>query len=61
MTCATDKMVCVWDVETGTRIKKMRGHSSIVNSCYPARRGPPLVVSGGDDGYIKVRLICFTD
>ncbi|XP_072028247.1 U5 small nuclear ribonucleoprotein 40 kDa protein-like [Amphiura filiformis] len=54
ITCATDKMVCMWDVETGTRIKKMRGHSSIVNSCYPARRGPPLVVSGGDDGTIKL-------
>lgn len=30
------------------------GHSSFVNSCYPSRRGPQMVVSGADDCTIKV-------
>jgi WD40 repeat protein len=29
-------------------------HSSFVNSCCPARRGPPLIVSGSDDGTAKL-------
>lgn len=31
-TCATDNTVAVWDVPTGTRIKKLKGHASFVNS-----------------------------
>ena len=54
VSCSTDKLLCLWDTETGTRIKKMRGHTAFVNSVYPARRGPSLIVSGGDDGTIKV-------
>jgi len=53
-TASTDKSVAVWDVETFTRIKKFRGHSGFVNSCYPARRGPDLIVSGGDDCTTKL-------
>ncbi|KAF8819855.1 U5 snRNP-specific protein [Cardiosporidium cionae] len=30
------------------------GHVSLVNSCNCARRGPPLLVSGSDDGTTKV-------
>ena len=30
--CATDNSVAVWDVPTGTRIKKLKGHASFVNS-----------------------------
>ncbi|KAI5396507.1 hypothetical protein KIW84_062645, partial [Lathyrus oleraceus] len=29
-------------------------HLSYVNSCCPSRRGPPLVVSGSDDGTAKL-------
>ncbi|XP_063951184.1 U5 small nuclear ribonucleoprotein 40 kDa protein-like [Lytechinus pictus] len=54
VSCATDKMVCLWDTETGARVKRMRGHTSFVNSCYYARRGPSLVTSGSDDGTIKI-------
>ena len=32
----------------------MAEHSSFVNSCCPARRGPPLIVSGSDDGTAKL-------
>lgn len=44
------KIIGIWDVESQKLIKKMKGHTSYVNSCHPARRGPDLVVSGSDDG-----------
>jgi Prp8 binding protein len=51
---STDNTVGVFDVTTGSRIKRMKGHTTFVNSCHPARRGPPLVVSGSDDCSIKI-------
>ncbi|KAF3660550.1 putative ion channel CASTOR-like isoform X1 [Capsicum annuum] len=33
-------------------------HSSFVNSCCPARRGLPLIVSGSDDGTAKLWDMC---
>lgn len=53
-TASADKNVAIWDAETCKRIKKFSGHSSFVNSCFPARRGPDLIVSGSDDGYTKI-------
>ena len=53
---STDKTVGVWDSETGERIKRLKGHTSFVNSCYPARRGPQLVCTGSDDGTVKVTV-----
>lgn len=52
---STDKTVGVWDSETGERIKRLKGHTSFVNTCYPARRGPQLICTGSDDGTVKVR------
>ena len=54
VSCSSDKTVACWDYETGMRIKRLKGHSSFVNSCCPARRGPELIVSGSDDGTVKV-------
>ncbi|KAF4742393.1 U5 small nuclear ribonucleoprotein, partial [Perkinsus olseni] len=54
VSCSADKSVALWDVEEGKRIKKLRGHGAVVNSCQVTRRGVPLVVSGGDDGSIKL-------
>lgn len=51
---SADKTVAAWDVQSGARIKKVVGHNSFVNSCCPARRGPPLFVSGSDDGTAKL-------
>ncbi|XP_018603419.1 U5 small nuclear ribonucleoprotein 40 kDa protein [Scleropages formosus] len=51
---STDKTVAVWDSETGERIKRLKGHTSFVNSCYPARRGPQVVCTGSDDGTVKL-------
>ncbi|RUS20404.1 u5 small nuclear ribonucleo protein 40 kDa protein-like protein [Endogone sp. FLAS-F59071] len=53
-TCSTDKTLGLWDAATGERVKKFKGHTGFVNSCSPARRGPEIVVSGGDDGLIKL-------
>ena len=55
---STDKTVAVWDSETGERVKRLKGHTSFVNSCYPARRGPQLVCTGSDDGTVKVSVLC---
>ncbi|TKR72317.1 hypothetical protein L596_019786 [Steinernema carpocapsae] len=57
VTCATDKTVRVWDMETGACQRKFKNHRDIVNSCYPARRGPQLIVSCSDDGQILVHDI----
>ncbi|CAG0880587.1 unnamed protein product [Darwinula stevensoni] len=51
---STDKTIGMWDVQTGARLKKMKGHTSFVNSCGVARRGPPLIVSGSDDCTVKM-------
>lgn len=53
-TASTDKTIGVWDTMTGERIKRMKGHTSFVNSVDCARKGKPLVVSGGDDCQVKV-------
>lgn len=53
ISCSVDKTLHVWDAETGRRVKKLREHGGLVNSCCPARRGPTLV-SGSDDTTARV-------
>ncbi|KAI6191885.1 WD-40 repeat protein [Aphelenchoides bicaudatus] len=55
--CSTDKTVRIWDMETGTCARKFTNHTDFVNSAHPARRGPVLVVSGGEDGLCLVHDI----
>ena len=55
ISASSDKSVRAWDAVTGNQIKKMAEHDNFVNSCCPMKRGPPLVVSGSDDGTAKVR------
>jgi len=57
MSASTDKTGAIWDVEAGKRVKKLKGHSSFVNSCCASRRGPQLAVTGSDDGTVKVRQV----
>lgn len=52
-TCSTDKFLSVWSVETGQRIRKMKGHQNFVNSLGNARRGVDTLVSGSDDNTSK--------
>jgi Prp8 binding protein len=47
--CSTDKFLSVWNVETGQRIRKMKGHQNFINSMSNARRGVETLVSGSDD------------
>ena len=54
LSCSADKTVRAWDVETGASIKQMKERTGCVNSVCPARRGPPLLVSGSDDGLTKL-------
>jgi Prp8 binding protein len=51
---SADKSLAVFDVEAGQRVKKCGGHTSIVNSCCPAKKGPPLVATGSDDSTVKL-------
>jgi len=64
-TASVDKTIGLWDVETATRIKRMKGHSNLVSSCSPVRRGPPLVCSGSDDSTVRIwderRRGCITE
>ncbi|XP_078432790.1 transducin/WD40 repeat-like superfamily protein [Wolffia australiana] len=54
VSASADKTLRAWDAETGKQIKKMTEHAFVVNACSAARRGPPLVASGSDDGTSKV-------
>ena len=56
-TASTDKTGAVWDCSVGQRIKKLKGHTSFVNSCASSRRGVQVVATGSDDGTIKVLYI----
>ncbi|KAF2072614.1 hypothetical protein CYY_006073 [Polysphondylium violaceum] len=51
---STDKSIGVWDVENSKLIKRIREHKSFINSCCPARRGPPLIASASDDNTSRV-------
>ncbi|CAG5134560.1 unnamed protein product [Candidula unifasciata] len=51
---STDKTIAVWDIETGDRMRKLKGHQTFVNTVSAARRGPQLLCSGSDDGTVKI-------
>jgi Prp8 binding protein len=46
---SADKTSAIWDVDTCTRVKKLRDHKSFVNSVSAARHGDPLLATGSDD------------
>lgn len=52
--CSADMTVCIWDIEYGKRIKKMSGHTGVVNSCNKSYNGNAYIISGADDGTTKV-------
>ncbi|CAJ0586848.1 unnamed protein product, partial [Mesorhabditis spiculigera] len=60
-TCGTDKTVRIWDMETGACKRKFKSHLEIVNACHPARRGPQLVASASDDGFVLVHDLRLRD
>ncbi|ORX51948.1 WD40 repeat-like protein [Hesseltinella vesiculosa] len=54
VSCSADKTVCIWDANSGERVRRWKGHNGVVNSCQVTRRGTEVVVSGSDDGTIKL-------
>ncbi|KAL7288788.1 hypothetical protein TKK_0016767 [Trichogramma kaykai] len=53
-TASTDTTLGIWDIMAGTRIKKLKGHTSFVNSVCGTRRGVTQLCSGGDDSTIRI-------
>lgn len=53
-TSSTDHTLGLWDIVTGQRVKKYKGHTTFVNSIQGARRGPQLMCSGGDDSTVRI-------
>ncbi|KZT60846.1 U5 snRNP complex subunit [Calocera cornea HHB12733] len=53
--CSADKTVALTDLATGTRVRRWRGHTGVVNSIDRAMAGgSELVASGSDDGFVCV-------
>jgi len=48
-TASADNSGAVWDVEAGERVKRLREHTSVVNSICGTRRGTQLIATGSDD------------
>jgi Prp8 binding protein len=53
-TASVDKTVGVWDVGTGSRIKRLKGHTKFVNCVGETKKGEPFVVSGSDDCQVRI-------
>jgi len=58
-TASADKTINVWDFETCVRLKKLKGHGSVVNACAAAKgsddpREPNLLCSVSDDCTLKL-------
>lgn len=53
-TASTDNTLGIWDISTGQRIKKLKGHTTFVNTVRGARRGLQTLASGGDDSTVKI-------
>ena len=47
-TASADKTCGIFDAEQGTLVKRVKNHSSFVNTCRPSN-SPQLFASGGDD------------
>ena len=53
MSGGKDKAVCVWDVNSGREVKRLKGHTGAIRGVAFTRAGR-FAVSGSDDGTIKV-------
>eukprot|EP00049_Salpingoeca_infusionum_P018297 m.356560 g.356560 ORF g.356560 m.356560 type:complete len:353 (-) comp17581_c0_seq1:295-1353(-) len=51
---SSDKTCAVWDTVVGERVRKLKGHSDIVNAVCAARNNTSLFVSGSDDNSVRV-------
>lgn len=53
-TCSTDKTLAIWDICTGQRVRRLKGHGSFVNSMQGNRRGQQILCSGSDDRTVRI-------
>uniref|UniRef100_A0A1A9ZFS2 WD_REPEATS_REGION domain-containing protein n=1 Tax=Glossina pallidipes TaxID=7398 RepID=A0A1A9ZFS2_GLOPL len=53
-TCSTDKTLAMWDIVTGQRIRRLKGHSNFVNTVHGTRRGMQMLCSGADDRTVRL-------
>ncbi|KAG8888643.1 hypothetical protein FRB98_007204 [Tulasnella sp. 332] len=54
-TAGADGNLCISDLTTGTRIRRIKAHQGVVNSLDRiATGGTELLVTGGDDGAVRV-------
>ena len=51
---SADNTGAIWNVEYGTRIKKIKEHGSFLNSIYPTQKGIQYYATGSDDGTAKI-------
>jgi Prp8 binding protein len=50
LTASSDKTAALFDAFSGTRIKRIKDHSSYVNSCVPSRQGDrSMMLTASDD------------
>lgn len=47
--------MALFDVDTGTRLRRYRGHEEVINSMDLSKRGEEFLLTGSDDGSIGVR------
>ena len=41
--CSADKFIFIWDTDDFTRIRKLKGHTGVVNSIDVVKRGSEMV------------------
>eukprot|EP01084_Bolivina_argentea_P143543 252014_1 len=51
---SADFTAAIWNVEYGIRLKKIKDHSSFVNSIYATKRGHQYYATASDDGTCKI-------
>lgn len=49
-----DSTVCIWDLDTGSRIQVLRGHTDDVTAVSISNGATPFVVSGSKDWSVRV-------
>jgi len=54
VSASADRTLALWDPSAGKLKKKFTGHTAVVNCCGFGRRSGTMVVSGSDDGTVRV-------